>query len=355
VAELRLDNVSKRFGETTALRDTSWHAAHGSLVVVLGPTASGKTTSLRVIAGLEAADAGRVFLGGQEITRETPARRDIAVVFQNFSLYPHLTVAQNLAFPLRAAWRRLSESEIQERVLRAAKTLHIESLLDRRPSLLSGGQMQRVAIGRALVRKPRLYLMDEPLTNLDAKLREELRFELKAIQRELHTTTVYVTHDPTEAMSLADEIVVLDAGRVLQKDTPENVYARPAHRRVGELLGAPAMNFFPVRMDDGVVVLTDAAQIKWPLAEVKCSSETQGTQIGIRPENIQVRQDGNIEAKCELVEFLGADLLLVLSVGSVSLRAVVPEHTEIRAGDLCKIRIEPAAVHVFGAVGQRLN
>jgi multiple sugar transport system ATP-binding protein len=355
VAELRLDNISKRFGSTAALNDTSWHADDGSLVVVLGPTASGKTTSLRIIAGLEAADAGRVFLGGQEITRETPARRDVAVVFQNFSLYPHLSVAQNLSFPLRAAWRRLSENEIQERVLRAAKTLHIEALLERRPSLLSGGQMQRVAIGRALVRRPRLYLMDEPLTNLDAKLREELRFELKAIQLELHTTTIYVTHDPIEAMSLADKIVVLDSGRVLQRDTPENVYGRPAHRRVGELLGTPAMNFFHARIDDGSVILSDAPQFKWPLAELKCSSPTQALQIGIRPESIQIRQDGDVEAKCELVDFLGADLLLVLSVGGASLRAVVPEHTEIRAGDSCRIRIEPAAVHVFAADGQRIN
>ncbi|MBA3846725.1 MAG: ABC transporter ATP-binding protein, partial [Planctomycetes bacterium] len=324
-------------------------AGDGELVVVLGPTGAGKTTTLRAIAGLDRPDAGAIRLGGDDITHDDPARRDVAMVFQNFSLYPHLSVGENLAFPLRAPWRRIDAAQIAERVQRAARILHIEAMLDRKPTMLSGGQMQRVAIGRAIVREPRLFLMDEPLTNLDAKLREELRIELKSIQRELKATTIYVTHDPIEAMALADRLVVLDRGRVLQDDTPDRVYARPAHRRVGELLGAPPMNFLAARVEAGQVRLVADAAAAWPFA-----APTGPVVVGLRPEDLRLTSDGAINARCEIVEFFGADVVVGLRIGDERVRIVVDERADLRPGQPCRLSASAAAVHVFARDGSRL-
>ncbi len=350
MAALAITGLTKRFGAVQALAGVDLAASDGELVVVLGPTGAGKTTMLRAVAGLDRPDAGAIVLGGADLTHEDPARRDVAMVFQNFSLYPHYTVAENLAFPLRAPWRRMSEDQIAERVQRAARILHIETMLDRKTTMLSGGQMQRVAIGRAIVRQPRLFLMDEPLTNLDAKLREELRVELKSIQRDLKATTVYVTHDPIEAMALADRLVVLDRGRVLQDDTPDRVYAKPAHRRVGELLGAPPMNFLKARVDAGQVRLAGDAAVSWPFA-----GPTGDVVVGVRPEDLRVANDGAIAARCEIVEFFGADIIVGLRIGDERVRIVVEEAVDVRPGQPCRLSARAEAVHVFAADGRRID
>ncbi|HYE07303.1 MAG TPA: ABC transporter ATP-binding protein [Planctomycetota bacterium] len=349
MAALAITGLTRRFGAVQALAGIDLRAGDGELVAVLGPTGAGKTTTLRAIAGLDRPDAGAIHLGGEDITHHDPARRDVAMVFQNFSLYPHLTVGENLAFPLRAPWRRIADDQIAARVERAARILHIEPMLTRKPTMLSGGQMQRVAIGRAIVREPRLFLMDEPLTNLDAKLREELRVELKSIQRELKATTIYVTHDPIEAMALADRLVVLDHGRVLQDDTPDRVYASPAHRRVGELLGAPPMNFLAARVEGGQVRLLADAAAAWP-----CAAPAGEVVVGLRPEDLRVASDGAISARCEIVEFFGADVVVGLRIGDERVRIVVDERADLRPGTPCRLTAKAAAVHVFAMDGRRI-
>ena len=245
MAEVRLDSVTKRFGDITAIDDLSLTIADGELVVLLGPTGAGKTTTLRVVAGLEKPESGRVEIGGQDVTREPPAVRDVAFVFQQYSLYPHLTVYENLAFPLRSPARRLPEDQVRKHVHEVAALLHIESKLDNKATRLSGGEMQRVAIGRALVRAPSIYLMDEPLSSLDAKLRAELRLELKRIQVELGATILYVTHDQIEAMTMASRIGVVSGGKLVQVGTPREVYERPCNLYVATQLGTPAINLIP--------------------------------------------------------------------------------------------------------------
>ena len=245
MAEVVLRHVGKRFGEVEAVRDLSLDIADGEFVVLLGPTGAGKTTTLRLIAGLEEPDGGAVWIDGQDVTYEPPAARDVAFVFQQYSLYPHLTVYDNLAFPLRSPARRMPEAQIRKRVQDIAGLLHIEGKLANRATRLSGGEMQRVAIGRALVRQPAIYLMDEPLSSLDAKLRAELRLELKRIQLELGATILYVTHDQIEAMTMASRIGVVREGRLLQLGTPREIYENPNDLYVATRLGMPQINLIP--------------------------------------------------------------------------------------------------------------
>ena len=245
MAEVVLDAVSKRFGATEAVSELSLAVGDGAFVVLLGPTGAGKTTTLRLVAGLERPDAGRIRIGSRDVTRAAPAERDVAFVFQQFSLYPHLSVFDNLAFPLRSPARRLSEAEIRLKVGDVASLLRISEKLGERVTRLSGGQMQRVAIGRALVRSPSIYLMDEPLSSLDAKLRAELRIELKRIQQELGATILYVTHDQTEAMTLGNTIGVIEGGRLIQVGTPRQIYEDPLNTYVAARLGSPPINLIP--------------------------------------------------------------------------------------------------------------
>jgi len=245
MASITLEGVSKNFGAVAALDDVSLDVADGEFFVLLGPSGAGKTTTLRVIAGLERPDGGNVRMNGEDVTAMPPAQRDCSFVFQQYSLYPHLSVYDNIAFPLRAPMRRVAEDEIRQRVERVAATLHIESKLERKATQLSGGEMQRVAIGRALVRQPRVYLMDEPLSSLDAKLREELRVELKRVQKETGATVVYVTHDQVEATTLADRIGILEAGKIQQVGTPEQIYRAPDSIHVAQRLGSPQINVLP--------------------------------------------------------------------------------------------------------------
>src|SRR5215510_13838592 len=248
MAEVALVDVSKSYGAVAAVRDLSLSIADGEFLVLLGPTGAGKTTTLRLIAGLERPDAGRVVIRGRDVTEHVPAERDVAFVFQQYSLYPHLTVYDNLAFPLRSPAHRMDEGLIRRRVQHVAELLHIERKLANRATALSGGEMQRVAIGRALVREPAVYLMDEPLSSLDAKLRAELRLELKRIQRELGTTILYVTHDQIEAMTMADRIGVMSEGALIQLGSPREIYERPNTAYVAGRLGTPVINLIPAEL-----------------------------------------------------------------------------------------------------------
>jgi multiple sugar transport system ATP-binding protein len=245
MAEVILEGVTKNLGQVTAVSDLSLSVAHGEFLVLLGPTGAGKTTTLRLVAGLERPDQGRVMIGGRDVTRDSPASRDVAFVFQQYSLYPQWSVFDNLAFPLRSPARRLAKAEIETRVRQVAQLLRIEDKLENRATQLSGGQMQRVAIGRALVRRPAIYLMDEPLSSLDAKLRSDLRVELQRIQADLGQTLLYVTHDQIEAMTLATRIGVIDHGRLVQVGSPREIYENPVDLHVATRLGTPGINLVP--------------------------------------------------------------------------------------------------------------
>jgi multiple sugar transport system ATP-binding protein len=309
---LRLSGVSHRYGSTVALEDVSLDVGADELVVVLGPSGAGKTTLLRTIAGLEVPAAGRVELHGDDVTTWTPAQRDVAFVFQNFSLYPGWTVRRNLAFPLLAPARRAvrgDTEEIAERIDWAARLLGIERLLERPAENLSGGEMQRVAIGRAIVRRPRLFLLDEPLTNLDAKLRQQLRVELVVLRRQLGIPMVYVTHDQSEALSMGDRVVVLNAGRVLQQGTAQQVYDRPLTPKVARQLGQPAINLIPLRRFATDWCVEGAADV---LVEVG-PEPPEGDQLwfGIRPEAVAV-EGGRYEGVVRLVEDTGPQIILLL-------------------------------------------
>lgn len=333
---LRVRGLTKRLGKTQALADIHIDVHADELLVVLGPTGAGKTTLLRAIAGLEPPDAGSIAMGGRDVTGDGPAERDVALVFQNFSLYPRWNVRRNLEFPLRAPGRSIPEVEIQRRIGWAADLLKIGSLLDRPASRLSGGEMQRVAIGRAIVRRPRLFLMDEPLTNLDAKLREALRVELVALRRALKTPMVFVTHDQAEALSMADRVVVLSEGRVLQVGTPRDIYERPSSPVVARQLGQPAINLIRVRRVGGHWVAADGTA----LMRAGHDGESEAV-LGIRPENIAVGPlnepqsgaFGAAPAVVEIVEYIGPTTTILCMWAGSHVHVVVPRRASIRPGD----------------------
>jgi len=347
---LGVRGLSKRLGRTQALLDISLEAHADELLVVLGPTGAGKTTLMRTIAGLERPDAGSIAMAGQDVTSMDPAERDVALVFQNFSLYPRWTVRRNLEFPLRAPGRRVSEKEIQRRVGWAAELLKISRLLDREASRLSGGEMQRVAIGRAIVRRPRLFLMDEPLTNLDAKLREALRVELVELRRDLKTPMVFVTHDQAEALSMADRIVVLSEGRILQTGTPREVYERPHSPVVALQLGQPAINLLRVRRSEGQWVASEGT----PLMAAESAGPSERL-LGIRPEDIALARPeaqgdaaGPSGAVVEIVEYIGPTTTLLCTWAGAPVHIVVPRRGTIRPGDRVFPRIDAARAVLFG-------
>ena len=336
MAEVLLRNVTKRFGDKSAVEGLTLKVADGEVVVLLGPTGAGKTTSLRLVAGLERPDAGEIRIGGRDATLEPPAVRDVAFVFQQYSLYPHLSVYDNLAFPLRAPARRMREPDIRRRVHEIAALLHIEAKLDNRATRLSGGEMQRVAIGRALVRNPALYLMDEPLSSLDAKLRSGLRLELKRIQSELGATIFYVTHDQIEAMTLASRIGVLCKGRLVQVGTPREVYENPCSLYVAMQLGSPPINLFPPD-------LVPAARIP------------AGTHVvGARTEQLRIGTLNGHGAKALLrrVEHLGDQNHLHLQIGDHPVVTLADPHSPWRAGDEVSVTLNNPLY--FNAAGERL-
>jgi multiple sugar transport system ATP-binding protein len=336
VAEVALVDVSKSFGAVEAVRGLSLSIADGEFVVLLGPTGAGKTTTLRLIAGLERPDRGNVVIQRRDVTDEVPAARDVAFVFQQYSLYPHLTVYDNLAFPLRSPARRMNEQAIRRRIQQVSELLHIEGKLDNRATALSGGEMQRVAIGRALVREPAVYLMDEPLSSLDAKLRAELRLELKRIQRELGTTILYVTHDQIEAMTMADRIGVMKEGVLIQLGTPREIYERPNSAYVASRLGSPSINLVPAEL-----LGSDA---------VPRNAQT----VGLRTEHIRISSADRPgpRARVHWVEHLGDQNHVHLKLADHSLVTLADPAQPLKAGD--EVSLEFAEPLYFDHAGNRV-
>jgi multiple sugar transport system ATP-binding protein len=335
MASISLQGITKRFGERTAIDGLQLEIGDGEFFVLLGPSGAGKTTTLRVIAGLERPDAGQVRMNGEDVTTAAPAQRDCAFVFQQYSLYPHLTVFDNLAFPLRAPMRRIAEGEIRQRVERVAAMLHIESKLQRKATALSGGEMQRVAIGRALVREPRVYLMDEPLSSLDAKLREELRVELKRLQRQSGATVVYVTHDQVEATTMADRIAILEDGHIQQVGTPEEIYREPVSVHVAQRLGSPPINVLPADWFAG----------QHPAAAVS---------VGIRPEDVELAGEGE-GFECTVIE---SSLLMhhvIAERHGVEVRARLMQSVAPHPRSPIRLRFPPGQRLLFDRAGQRVS
>ncbi len=335
MAEILVRHVSKRFDDIEAVRDLSLDIADGEFVALLGPTGAGKTTTLRLVAGLEYPDDGAISIDGQDVTREPPAARDVAFVFQQYSLYPHLTVYDNLAFPLRSPARRAPEAKVRERVHAIAELLHIDSKLASRATRLSGGEMQRVAIGRALVRDPAIYLMDEPLSSLDAKLRAELRLELKRIQVELGATILYVTHDQIEAMTMASRIGVVREGGLLQLGTPREIYENPNDLYVATRLGIPQINLLPAEL--------------LPEAPMPRGAKT----IGVRTEHLLIaKPNGGPVGHVRRIEHLGDQNHVYLDYNGHPLVTLADPHRPLAAGQ--EVGLELLDPLYFDASGQRI-
>jgi sn-glycerol 3-phosphate transport system ATP-binding protein len=324
VSAISVEHLSRWWGTTRAVDDVSFEAAAGRMLVLLGPSGCGKSTTLRLIAGLEAATAGRVAIGGVDVTHRPPAERRVSMVFQSYALFPHLSVAENIVFGLRV--RRVSAAERRERLARVADLLGLTALLERRPSQLSGGQQQRVALGRALIAEAPVCLMDEPLSNLDAQLRLEMRREIRGLQQSLGITMVYVTHDQTEAMTMADQVILLREGRVEQDAPPETLYARPATAFAARFIGTPPMN---------VLALDDRRRL-----------------LGIRPEDIRVvgaKEPGAVEALVRSIEYLGADSILMCAIGRQALAVRAPGRVALAPGAPVSLAWARGAAHVFDA------
>ena len=339
-----------------AVKGIDLAVADGELIVLLGPSGCGKSTLLRMVAGLETITGGEVRIAGARVNDKEPAARDIAMVFQNYALYPHMRVYDNMAYGLRN--RRMPKAEIDRRVRAAAETLGLAELLDRRPRQLSGGQRQRVAMGRAIVREPKAFLFDEPLSNLDAKLRGQVRVEIKRLQRRLATTSLYVTHDQVEAMTLADRLVVMNQGAAEQIGTPDEIYSRPASLFVAGFIGAPAMNIVEGTIEPGGAAVrlggTGAPALALDGRQPAAAGRT--LKVGLRPEHLVASPNGPLALAIELVENLGADALLYGKVpGGASLVARADGGAPHKAGDTLRLDVAPRQVHLFDAAsGKRI-
>ena len=345
-----LEGITKTFDDLTALDDLSLSIRDEEFFVLLGPTGAGKTTTLRVIAGLERQDRGDVVFDGETVNAVPPANRDTAFVFQQYSLYPGMSVYENLAFPLKAPLRRLSKTEIDRRIGEAAEMLHIGHLLERKTANLSGGEMQRVSIGRAIVRKPRVFLMDEPLSNLDAKLRESLRVELKVLQKTQGVTTLFVTHDQIEALTMADRLAVLQQGRIIQVGTPEDIYDRPATTYVAQLVGTPRINLIGAARADGVLRVADGA-MELPAGGLELP---ESLLLGIRPEDVVIGPDGAHRGKVILTEPLGVETIIHLQVGDQVLHATISGIGHLTPGDEVSFGVVGERLQYFTSAGERI-
>ncbi|WFO74849.1 ABC transporter ATP-binding protein [Desulfurococcaceae archaeon MEX13E-LK6-19] len=355
MSKVELRNIVKRFGRVVAVDHVSLKINDGEFFVLLGPSGCGKTTTLRIIAGLEDPDEGYVLIDDKIVNDVPPNKRDIAMVFQNYALYPHMTVYKNLAFPLENMG--LSKQEIDKRVREVAKLLHIDHLLDRKPGQLSGGEQQRVALGRALVRRPRVFLMDEPLSNLDAKLRVYMRAELKRLQKELGITTIYVTHDQAEAMTMADRIAVMNKGRIMQVGKPRELYLKPANIFVAGFIGSPPMNFFDatftVKENKYILDASDFKLVLDPeIGSIVEKSIGGGGEvvIGIRPEHMEIYDkpvENSIESEVYVVEPLGSETVINAKVGKKIFKVVVKGDVDYPIG--AKIYVKPVMkyLHIF--------
>nr|WP_319565109.1 ABC transporter ATP-binding protein [uncultured Rhodoferax sp.] len=338
MSAIELVGVSKSWGSSTALEAINLRIEQGTFCVLLGPSGCGKSTTLRIMAGLESASTGRVLMDGRDITQVSPAQRGMAMVFQNYALFPHLSVADNITFGLSV--RKTPAAEITRRLKETAALLGLSSLLARRPSQLSGGQQQRVALGRALVAQAKVCLMDEPLSNLDAQLRQDMRRELRDIQRQLGLTVVYVTHDQSEAMSMADQVVLLNRGRIEQVGTPRDLYTQPASTFAARFVGTPPMNL--LTLEQGRIA---GSEIAIPL---------DAAILGVRPEAIHLHP-GGLPAVVQSLEYLGADLLLHCHIGNQSLRVRLNGQHHAAAGDQVRLHWSPAEAHGFDSAGQRIH
>jgi len=352
MASVAFEHVDKVYpGGTTGVADVNLAIADGELLVLVGPSGCGKSTLLRLVAGLEEITAGTLRIGDRVVNDLRPQERNVAMVFQDYSLYPHLTARKNLAFPLEM--RHMARTEADRRIAATASLLDIGALLDRLPKQLSGGQRQRVAMGRALVREPAVFLLDEPLSNLDAKLRVQVRAEIRALQARTRTTMIYVTHDQVEAMTLGDRIAVLDRGRLQQVAPPREVYEAPANAFVAGFMGNPPMNLFPTRVVDGGVAVGGA------VVPVARSRTTGAATAGIRPEAVRIAPDGaGVAGTVEHVESLGHETLAYVAVGTdgdaVRLVARVPGMAPLAKGDTVRVTLDPAAIYLFDAGGRRI-
>ncbi len=340
---VRFDRVAKRFGDVDVLRDFDLAVQPGEFVVLLGESGSGKTTALRILAGLESATSGRVLIGERDVTDVLPKNRDVAMVFQSYALYPHKTVAENVAYPLDV--RGVAKDEQRAQVLRVARQVQLDALLERYPRQLSGGQRQRVALARAMVRRPAVFLMDEPLSNLDAKLRGHMRAELKHLQQQLGVTTIYVTHDQIEAMTLAHRVALLERGVLQQLDTPARIYNDPANLFVAGFIGAPSMNFLRGSLVDGRLAGLDV-----PTATRASLAQAV---VGVRPEDCRVAGAGaaTLEGRIYTVELIGDHTLITLDLGGQMLTVKGPKDFERADGGRLGVSFSPASTYVFDESG----
>ena len=350
MSAIAVENVSKHWttaaGQVRAVDNVSFALDPGTLNVLLGPSGCGKSTTLRLIAGLDRADAGRILIDGNDVTNLSPAQRNIAMVFQSYALFPHLSVAENIVFGLRV--RKVEDLEREARLKRVAALLGLSTLLERRPGQLSGGQQQRVALGRAIIAEAPVCLMDEPLSNLDAQLRQEMRQEIRNLQRELGVTMVYVTHDQVEAMSMADRVILLSGGRIEQNGAPADLYETPANVFVARFIGTPPMNLLKLQAGAaGAVIAGTSGPAVAPTAMAAAT-------LGVRPEHVVIGHADGVEVRVETVEYLGADSLLTCRVGSEALTARVDGRVGLRRGDGTRLGWARGALHFFnGSDGLR--
>jgi multiple sugar transport system ATP-binding protein len=350
MATVDIREVKKAFGSTQILHGVSVDIEDGQFVVLVGPSGCGKSTLLRMLAGLENITGGEIAIGGKVVNKVPPKDRDIAMVFQNYALYPHMTVYENMAFSMKLAGapKEVMDQEVQK----AARILGLEQLLHRYPRQLSGGQRQRVAMGRAIVRNPQVFLFDEPLSNLDAKLRVQMRSEIKDLHQRLKVTTVYVTHDQIEAMTMADKIVVMNHGRIEQAGAPLELYDRPANLFVAGFIGSPAMNMLAGRIKDGGFI--DGGGTHWPLPPAYAGREGAEVVYGIRPEHLRLDPNG-IQARIQVVEPTGSETQVILRVGEISVMGAFRERIAANHGEVLSVSPELGLVHLFDkASGQRL-
>lgn len=359
-AVLQADNLWKRYGKVQAVSGISFTCYRGEFLVILGPSGAGKTTTLKLISGLEEADQGSIRLEGRPIDHLEPKDRNVAMVFETYALYPHLTVFENMASPLRAA--KMAQPAVQERVEQVARMLGMEALLDRLPAQLSGGQRQRVSLGRALAKAAAIYLMDEPIAHLDAKLRHEVRGEFKRLQHELHLTMLYVTHDYREALALADRVLVLNQGKVEQVGPPDELFRAPANTTVARLLGDPPMNLIDGQMQthEGRAIFTNS-HLAIPLPPALAShlgTLAAGHRLvaGVRPGDIALvpREQGVAAGECYTFEPLGTDAIVTVKIGELLLKVRTPKEQRLAIGDPVWLRFNPSGLHFFDTAGRRV-
>ena len=354
MASVAIRDVKKAFGATSVIHGVDIAIRDGEFVVLVGPSGCGKSTLLRMIAGLENITAGEIRIGDRVVNNVPPKERDVAMVFQNYALYPHMTVAANMAFSMKL--RGAPQSEIDERVNRAAAILGLSQLLGRYPRQLSGGQRQRVAMGRAIVRDPQVFLFDEPLSNLDAKLRVQMRTEIKELHQRLKTTTIYVTHDQIEAMTMADKIVVMHDGRVEQIGAPLELYDRPDNLFVAGFIGSPAMNMIKGRIRvNGTASFEGPAGVTFSLAAAGSGNDGRPAVYGVRPEHFSLSDDG-AEAEVQVIEPTGSELQVVAKLGGEDIIAVFRERHQFKPGEKIRLKPDPRLVHLFDeSTGKRLS